>query len=73
MPKRQKRILLALGWYDHRLHRGIEKFAQEQGWHLCPDTTREKVVPWGWGTDGILAGLGTGDDLADFVAHARKL
>jgi LacI family transcriptional regulator len=72
MPKRQKRILLALGWYDHRLHRGIEKFAQEQGWHLCPDTTREKVVPWGWEGDGILAWLGAGDDLADFVAHARK-
>ena len=54
MSKRQKRILLALGWYDYRLHRGIEKYAQEQGWHLCPDTTREKVVPWGWEGDGIL-------------------
>lgn len=72
MSKRQKRILLALGWYDHRLHRGIEKYAQEQGWHLCPDTTREKIVPWGWEGDGILAWLGAGDDLADFVAHARK-
>ena len=36
--KRQKRILLALGWYDYRLHEGIAKYAVEKGWHLCPDT-----------------------------------
>jgi LacI family transcriptional regulator, galactose operon repressor len=72
MPKRQKRILLALGWYDYRLHDGIAKYAVEQGWHLCPDTTKEKVIPWGWEGDGILAWLGAGDDLAEFVLHAHK-
>jgi LacI family transcriptional regulator len=72
MARQQKRVLLALGWYDQRLHRGIERYAQEQGWHLCPDTTREKVIPWGWEGDGILAWLGAGDDLADFVGHAGK-
>lgn len=72
MPKPQKRILLALGWYDYRLHDGIAKYALEHGWHLCPDTTKEKVIPWGWEGDGILAWLGVGDDLAEFVAHARK-
>src|SRR6185295_854056 len=72
MRKRQKRILLALGWYDYRLHEGIARFAVEKGWHLCPDTTKEKVIPWGWGGDGILAWLGAGDDLAEFVVHARK-
>lgn len=61
-----------MGWYDYRLHRGIEKFAQEHAWHLCPDTTKEKVVPWGWQGDGILAWLGRGDDLAEFVADAKK-
>jgi LacI family transcriptional regulator len=67
MPKKQKRVFLALGWYDYRLHQGIEKYAQEHGWHLYADYTREKVIPWGWSGDGILAWLGAGDDLADFV------
>src|SRR5262249_37622457 len=60
------------GWYDQRLHRGIERYAQEHGWHLCSDVTREKVIPWGWEGNGILAWLGAGDDLADFVVRARK-
>lgn len=72
MRTKSLRVLLALGWYDYRLHRGIEKYAQEHGWHLCSDVTREKVIPWGWEGDGILAWLGTGDDLAEFVVHARK-
>ena len=65
-------MLLVLGWYDYRLHRGIEKYAQEHGWRLSEDLAREKVIPWGWDGDGILAWLGAGDDLADFVSHARK-
>lgn len=68
----QKRVLLALGWYDYRLHRGIERFAQERGWHLSANLTREHVIPWGWEGDGILAWLGAGDDLAQFVKLARK-
>ena len=71
MPKKQKRVLLALGWYDYRLHKGIEKFAQEHGWYLYADYTREKVIPWGWQGDGILAWLGAGDDLAEFVNSAK--
>ena len=45
--KRQKRVLVALGWYDYRLHRGIEKFAQEHHWRLSSNFAREKVIPWG--------------------------
>src|SRR5438876_8149451 len=70
MPKNQRRVLMALGWYDYRLHRGIEKFALEHRWHLSTNLTREKVIPWGWQGDGILAWLGAGDDLAEFVAKA---
>ncbi|HXC98042.1 MAG TPA: substrate-binding domain-containing protein [Verrucomicrobiae bacterium] len=72
MKKSQKRVLVALGWYDYRLHRGIEKFALEHNWHLSANLARERVIPWGWEGNGILAWLGAGDDLADFVAHAAK-
>jgi LacI family transcriptional regulator len=61
-----------MGWYDYRLHRGIAKYAEQHGWHLSPDTTKEKVIPWGWEGDGILAWLGAGDDLAEFVVESRK-
>ncbi len=72
MRKKYPQVLLALGWYDYRLHKGIENYAQEHGWHLSTDLAREKVIPWGWDGDGILAWLGAGDDLADFVVQAHK-
>jgi LacI family transcriptional regulator len=67
-----RRVLLTLGWYDYRLHRGIERYAQAHGWDLSQDLVREKVIPWGWEGDGILAWLGAGDDLASFVLQAGK-
>jgi LacI family transcriptional regulator, galactose operon repressor len=72
MPRKPKRVLIALGWYDYRLHRGIEKYALEHHWHLSANLAREKVIPWGWEGHGILAWLGAGDDLAEFVRLARK-
>jgi LacI family transcriptional regulator, galactose operon repressor len=72
MQREARRVLLVLGWYDYRLHRGIERYASEHGWHLSEDLAREKVVPWGWDGSGILAWLGAGDDLAGFVEQANK-
>ena len=72
MANNQKRVLIALGWYDYRLHRGIEKYALEHGWHLSANLAREKMIPWGWDGHGILAWLGEGDDLADFVKQSKK-
>lgn len=65
-------MLLVLGWYDHRLHQGIAEYAQEHGWHLSANLARERVIPWGWKGDGVLAWLGAGDDLVEFVESVRK-
>src|SRR5262249_34909116 len=68
----RKRVLVALGWYDPRLHRGIERYALEHRWHLSATLAHDYVLPWGWRGDGILAWLGVGDELADFVVKAKK-
>jgi LacI family transcriptional regulator len=72
VARRGRRVLLILGWYDYRLQRGVEQYAQHHRWHLSPHVTREKIIPWGWNGDGILAWLGAGDDLAEFVVRTRK-
>jgi LacI family transcriptional regulator len=68
--RRQKRVLLAVNPVEHRLVQGITKYAEQHGWHLCPDANRENVVPWGWEGDGILTCLGADDSMARFVAEA---
>lgn len=68
----RKRVLVALGWYDYRLHRGIERYALEHHWHLSATLAHDVVLPWGWKGDGILAWLGVGDELAQFVVKAKK-
>ncbi len=65
-------MLVALGWYDYRLHRGIEKFAQEHSWFLSSNLAHEQLIPWGWEGDGILAWLGAWDELAEFVERQGK-
>jgi hypothetical protein len=58
MMSRPKNVLLALGWYDHRLLQGIATYAAEHHWHLAAHSIiHEKVIPWGWSGDGVLAWL----------------
>jgi LacI family transcriptional regulator len=72
MPRERKRVLIATGWYDYRLHRGLEKYALEHNWQLNANLTRGRVIPWAWHGDGILTSLAGGDDLAEFVVRAGK-
>ena len=71
MRRKHPRVMLALGWYEPRLHQGIASYALEAGWHLCADVTKEKVIPWGWEGEGILAWLGADEELARFVVAAK--
>jgi LacI family transcriptional regulator len=73
LKAKQKNVLVALGWYDHRLLQGIAAYATEHRWHLAAHSIiHEKVIPWGWEGDGVLAWLAAGDDLAHFVASVKK-
>ncbi|MDB6171894.1 MAG: Transcriptional regulator, AraC family [Chthoniobacteraceae bacterium] len=72
MKTKQKNVLVALGWYDHRLLQGIAAYATQHRWHLAAHSIiHEKVIPWGWEGDGVLAWLAAGDDLAHFVASVK--
>jgi LacI family transcriptional regulator len=71
--RKRKNVLLVLGWYDHRLLQGIAAYAVEHHWHLAASSiTHERVIPWGWQGDGMLAWLAGGEDLADFVMSVNK-
>lgn len=54
------RILLALSWYDHRLHRGVVSVAARLGWQLeCPTLAPGwQAVPAGWRGDGAISLIG---------------
>lgn len=72
MSVKRKNVLLALGWYDHRLIQGIGAYAAEHHWHLSSASiTQEFVIPHQWRGDGILAWLAGEDELATFVLGHR--
>lgn len=66
--KRQKNVILALGWHDHRLLTGIAAYAAKHHWHIsAASITKEFAIPWGWRGDGVLTWLAGNDELCDFV------
>ena len=66
-PGPKTNIMLALGHYDHRVHRGVVRYAKEQGWRLAVRRTPGLSVPWGWQGDGIIAGSGSTPEFADYL------
>lgn len=66
-------MLVALGWYDHRLLQGIASYATQHSWHIAAHSIiHEKTIPWGWQGDGVLAWLAADDELAQFVLSVKR-
>lgn len=65
------RILMALAGCDHRICKGVEKYALEHNWDLSAQLVRARGLPWGWKGDGMLTWLCAGDDLLEFAMKAE--
>ncbi len=61
-------VLLALEWYDHRIHHGVASVAAQYGWQLVyePSQGAANPTPRGWHGDGIIALINT-------RAHWRRI
>ena len=61
---------MALGYYDHQLHRGIVRYAREAGWILDTSMGHYGVIPDHWRGDGILTLLLPGR--TDIIEYVRR-
>ena len=68
----QCEVLLLLGWYAERIHRGVANYAQSAGWVLDASQSRALNPPRNWSGDGILCVLGLDKRIDRLVATARK-
>jgi DNA-binding LacI/PurR family transcriptional regulator len=50
-------VLLALGWYDYEVNRGVAAYAREANWVLNDMAGHTRGIPLHWRCDGILASL----------------
>jgi LacI family transcriptional regulator len=53
----RRRVLLALGWYDYEVNRGVAAYAREANWILNDVAGHTHQIPLHWRSDGILASL----------------
>ena len=66
----RRQVLLALGWYHPKTHRGIARFAGEHNWHLASEMLFDQRLPWTWKGDGILTSLVAGKGYEDFIRES---
>jgi LacI family transcriptional regulator len=70
--KSRKRVLLALGWYSYRLHRGVARYADQARWILNVEMERTGLLPPYWDGDGAICVLGM-DEKQDRELLALKI
>lgn len=56
--RNQPSILLAFDWFDHRIYKGIARFAVQAKWHLSPYLFSDRNVPLNWPGDGAITCYG---------------
>ncbi len=69
---RRKRVLLALAYYEHRMHLGAARYAREANWILDTRMAHYGALPDDWEGDGILAlVLPNRPDLTRYLRRTR--
>ena len=70
---RQKEVQLALGWYNHRINKGMPSYASKVGWFFYCSFIHQSILPEDWQGDGITTLLGEDESLKEFIAehHSR--
>jgi len=67
-----RRVLMALGYYDPQLHRGITRYAREAGWVLDTSMAHYGVIPEHWHGDGVITILLTErGDITRFISRQK--
>jgi len=65
-------VLMALGYYDHQLHRGVVRYAREAGWSLDTSMAHYGTLPDHWQGDGVLTLLlPHRDDVLQFMRRQQ--
>jgi len=67
----RKRVLMAMAYYEHRMHRGCAAYASEANWILDTTMAHYGTPPAFWRGDGVLAL--TLPDRPDLSQYLRKL
>jgi len=68
----RKNVLLALAYYEHRMHLGASHFAREANWILDTRMAHYGTVPPDWRGDGILTyALPDREDLTRYLRKSR--
>lgn len=53
-PPRRRRVLMLLGYYDHRMHLGVARYARRANWVVDSTMAHYGTLPDAWRGDGIL-------------------
>ena len=72
MKRKKRNVLALLGWYDHRILRGIARFARGADWHLPSRHLYDVTSVRTWKGDGVLTTDGTDADFRKFIRRQSR-